>query len=929
MLTDLDRLIDVLPIGVYVCEAPGGAIRLYNRRAVELWGREPIAADRFCGSHRLFDAAGRPSRTRRRRWPWCCAARAPSRGGDPRAPRRLARHGVHDRQPASRRGWPPGRRRRGDRRRLEPQGDGGGAARERAPLPCDGRGPARDGLPLPGGRHADLREPRLPPLLRDSGRRAAVEPRAARVPRRPATGSRRHREPDSRGPERDRREPRLPRRRPGALDAVGQPRASSTSPGTAWSCRRPAATSPSSARTARLDGVAGRDRGERRRRHHQQDARRHRHVLEPRRRVACSATRPTEAIGRPITHHHPARSAARRSTRSSRGCGAASAIDHFETERITKDGRLLPVSLTVSPVRDAAGRVIGASKIARDNSEQRARTRSACAATRADAGDALPAGRPRSAAPRGRGGGGEAGTRGDPAGWRAPAREHPRFRRRRRHALPCLVAASPTATARPSRAIRPGRADAADPQPILVEDVSRRRDLGAAPARGPCAKASARWASSRSCTRAASSASSWCTTTSRTAFSSDELRLATTVAQHVSFGLARVDAERGRRTRLLRARAGARGARPTPRASRGRSAPTAPRTSSWPCSRTSCATRSASIVQRDRAPGLEPGARRRARQRAIAMVRRQARPPRAAARRPARRRAHHQRPHRAASERPCDLRSRGRASRSRPSGPMLDAKEQQLAMAVAGRAGARRSATRSRLQQVLGNLLTTPPSTRRPGGSIRVGSRREDGEAVLRVRDDGAGIPRASSLDSIFELFAQANPTLARDRGRARHRAHAGASGSSSCTAARCARASEGLGQGAEFTVRLPLAGAAARRGRSAAPNAQRAGARGAHPGRRGQRRRARGARARARARRATRCSQAATGQRRARGGAREPARRGARRHRPAGHRRLRGGAPRCAPRLGAGVQLVALTGYGQPRGSRRARARPASTRTS
>jgi hypothetical protein len=28
MLTDLDRLIDVLPIGVYVCEAPGGAIRL-------------------------------------------------------------------------------------------------------------------------------------------------------------------------------------------------------------------------------------------------------------------------------------------------------------------------------------------------------------------------------------------------------------------------------------------------------------------------------------------------------------------------------------------------------------------------------------------------------------------------------------------------------------------------------------------------------------------------------------------------------------------------------------------------------------------------------------------------------------------------------------------------------------------------------------
>jgi PAS domain S-box-containing protein len=41
-------------------------------------------------------------------------------------------------------------------------------------------------------------------------------------------------------------------------------------------------------------------------------------------------------------------------------------IEHFETARVTKDGRLIEVSLTVSPVRNAAGRVIGASKIARD-----------------------------------------------------------------------------------------------------------------------------------------------------------------------------------------------------------------------------------------------------------------------------------------------------------------------------------------------------------------------------------------------------------------------------------------------------------------------------------------------------------------------------------------------------------------------------------
>ena len=46
-------------------------------------------------------------------------------------------------------------------------------------------------------------------------------------------------------------------------------------------------------------------------------------------------------------------------------------LDHFETARIAKDGRLLDVSLTVSPVRDAAGRIVGASKIARDISERR------------------------------------------------------------------------------------------------------------------------------------------------------------------------------------------------------------------------------------------------------------------------------------------------------------------------------------------------------------------------------------------------------------------------------------------------------------------------------------------------------------------------------------------------------------------------------
>jgi len=46
-------------------------------------------------------------------------------------------------------------------------------------------------------------------------------------------------------------------------------------------------------------------------------------------------------------------------------------VDHQETERLTKDGRRIKVSLSVSPIRDGDGRVVGASKIARDITRQR------------------------------------------------------------------------------------------------------------------------------------------------------------------------------------------------------------------------------------------------------------------------------------------------------------------------------------------------------------------------------------------------------------------------------------------------------------------------------------------------------------------------------------------------------------------------------
>jgi len=63
-------------------------------------------------------------------------------------------------------------------------------------------------------------------------------------------------------------------------------------------------------------------------------------------------------------------------------------IEHFETVRQSKDGRNIPVSVSVSPVVDVLGNVIGASKIARDISEQhKARERQATLAAIIDSSD--------------------------------------------------------------------------------------------------------------------------------------------------------------------------------------------------------------------------------------------------------------------------------------------------------------------------------------------------------------------------------------------------------------------------------------------------------------------------------------------------------------------------------------------------------------
>ena len=77
-----------------------------------------------------------------------------------------------------------------------------------------------------------------------------------------------------------------------------------------------------------------------------------------------------EAIGQPITivipedRHDEERKLLTRIRRGER-------IEHYETVRRRKHGSLIAVSLTVSPVRDAEGTIVGASKIARDITEQR------------------------------------------------------------------------------------------------------------------------------------------------------------------------------------------------------------------------------------------------------------------------------------------------------------------------------------------------------------------------------------------------------------------------------------------------------------------------------------------------------------------------------------------------------------------------------
>jgi CheY-like chemotaxis protein len=106
-----------------------------------------------------------------------------------------------------------------------------------------------------------------------------------------------------------------------------------------------------------------------------------------------------------------------------------------------------------------------------------------------------------------------------------------------------------------------------------------------------------------------------------------------------------------------------------------------------------------------------------------------------------------------------------------------------------------------RLAQVIGNLLQNAARYTAPGGHIHVDGRRDKGEMVLRVRDDGAGIAQ-DRLASMFELFVQGDPEGSSRGGlgigltlvRSLVQLHGGT----------VEAFSEGLGKGTEFVVRLP-----------------------------------------------------------------------------------------------------------------------------
>jgi signal transduction histidine kinase/ActR/RegA family two-component response regulator len=109
----------------------------------------------------------------------------------------------------------------------------------------------------------------------------------------------------------------------------------------------------------------------------------------------------------------------------------------------------------------------------------------------------------------------------------------------------------------------------------------------------------------------------------------------------------------------------------------------------------------------------------------------------------------------------------------------------------------------SRLSQVIVNLLNNAAKYTAEGGKLRLSLSSDETHAIVRVQDNGVGIP-PEMLDEVFDMFTQVNRTLDRSQGglgiglslvRRLTEMHGG----------KVAAESEGLGHGSAFTVRIPL----------------------------------------------------------------------------------------------------------------------------
>ncbi len=108
----------------------------------------------------------------------------------------------------------------------------------------------------------------------------------------------------------------------------------------------------------------------------------------------------------------------------------------------------------------------------------------------------------------------------------------------------------------------------------------------------------------------------------------------------------------------------------------------------------------------------------------------------------------------------------------------------------------------ARLEQMVCNLLNNACKYTPSGGDIRVSLKREDDQAVMRIRDSGIGLT-PEAIGAIFDLFYQV--------GRNGHGREGGlgigltlASSLAELHGGSIVAASEGLGRGSEFTLRLP-----------------------------------------------------------------------------------------------------------------------------